>query len=72
MRLWARTTFEGIHPHPGRGRGTVGRQRVLHGEAIVMRSAERCDFETLRSRQGQAEAILVAYERMGRTCALSH
>jgi hypothetical protein len=50
---------------------------VLDGEAIVMRSADRCDFEALRSRQGQAEAILVAYDIVwrsgaGRTCALSH
>ena len=37
---------------------------VLGGEAIVMRSADRCDFEALRSRQGQAEAILVAYDIM--------
>jgi hypothetical protein len=37
---------------------------VLDGEAIVMRSADRCDFEALRSRQGQAEAILVAYDIM--------
>src|SRR5689334_10692960 len=29
-----------------------------------MRSADRCDFEALRSRQGQAEAILVAYDIM--------
>ena len=37
---------------------------MLDGEAIVMRSADRCDFEALRSRQGQAEAILVAYDLM--------
>ena len=37
---------------------------VLDGEAIVMRSAHRCDFEALRSRQGQAGAILVAYDIM--------
>ena len=29
-----------------------------------MRSVDRCDFEALRSRQGQAEAILVAYDIM--------
>jgi ATP-dependent DNA ligase len=29
-----------------------------------MRSADRCDFEALRSREGQAEAILVAYDIM--------
>jgi len=27
-------------------------------------TADRCDFEALRSRQGQAEAILVAYDIM--------
>jgi bifunctional non-homologous end joining protein LigD len=37
---------------------------VLGGEAIVMRSADRCDFEALRSREGQAEAILIAYDIM--------
>jgi bifunctional non-homologous end joining protein LigD len=37
---------------------------VLDGEAIVMRSPDRCDFEALRSRQGEAEAILVAYDIM--------
>ncbi|MGA8601241.1 MAG: hypothetical protein WB663_07575 [Beijerinckiaceae bacterium] len=37
---------------------------VLDGEAIVMRSADRCDFEALRSREGQADAILVAYDVM--------
>jgi ATP-dependent DNA ligase len=37
---------------------------VLDGEAIVMRSPDRCDFEALRSRRGQAEAILVAYDSM--------
>jgi len=31
---------------------------------IVMRSADRCDFEALRSREGQADAILVAYDVM--------
>ena len=40
-----------------------------------MRSADRCDFEALRSRQGQAEAILVAYDIMevdgAGTCAQS-
>jgi hypothetical protein len=40
---------------------------VLDGEAIVMRSADRCDFEALRSRQGQAEAILVAYDIVWRS-----
>ena len=37
---------------------------VLDGEAIVLRSDTTSDFEALRSRQGQAEAILVAYDIM--------
>ena len=37
---------------------------VLDGEAIVLRSDSTSDFEALRSRQGQAEAILVAYDIM--------
>src|SRR3954465_8655051 len=32
---------------------------VIDGEAIVLRSDNTCNFEGLRSRQGQAEAILV-------------
>ena len=69
--------FQGFHPY--RIRDAVAAlpvdSAVLDGEAIVMRSADRCDFEALRSRQGQAEAILVAYDVMevetARTCALS-
>ena len=37
---------------------------VLDGEAIVLRPDNSSDFEALRSRQGQAEAILVAYDIM--------
>ena len=37
---------------------------VLDGEAIVLRPDATSDFEALRSRQGQAEAILVAYDIM--------
>ena len=37
---------------------------VLDGEAIVLRSDHEFDFEALRSRQGQPEAILVAYDIM--------
>jgi bifunctional non-homologous end joining protein LigD len=37
---------------------------VLDGEAIVLRADNTSDFEALRSRQGQAEAILVAYDIM--------
>ena len=67
MRLWARTTSDYSKAFT-RIRDAVAalpvESAVLDGEAIVMRSADRCDFEALRSRQGQAEAILVAYDIM--------
>jgi ATP-dependent DNA ligase len=37
---------------------------VIDGEAVLMRPDNTCDFDGLRSRQGQAEAILVAYDVM--------
>jgi bifunctional non-homologous end joining protein LigD len=37
---------------------------VIDGEAVLMRRDNTFDFEGLRSRQGQAEAILVAYDIM--------
>ena len=37
---------------------------LLDGEAVLMRPGKTFDFEALRSRQGQAEAILVAYDVM--------
>ena len=37
---------------------------VLDGEAILLRADNTSDFEGLRSRQGQAEAILVTYDVM--------
>jgi bifunctional non-homologous end joining protein LigD len=37
---------------------------VIDGEAILLRPDNSFDFEALRSRQGQAEAILVAYDVM--------
>jgi len=46
---------------------------VLDGEAVILRPDSACDFEALRSRQAQAEAILVAYDASwsmtARTCA---
>ena len=64
-RLWARTTSDYSKAFT-RIRDAVAalpvESAVLDGEAIVMRSADRCDFEALRSRQGQAEAILVTYD----------
>jgi ATP-dependent DNA ligase len=35
---------------------------VLDGEAVVLRPDNLSHFEALRSREGQAEAILVAYD----------
>ena len=35
--------------------------RRLDGEAVLLRSDNTSNFDVLRSRQGQAEAILVAY-----------
>ena len=67
VRLWARTTSDYSKAFT-RIRDAVAAlpvdSAVLDGEAIVMRSAHRCDFEALRSRQGQAGAILVAYDIM--------
>ena len=37
---------------------------VLDGESILLRPDNTSDFEALGSRQGQAEAILVAYDIM--------
>jgi bifunctional non-homologous end joining protein LigD len=67
VRLWARTTSLYSKAFT-RIRDAVAalpvESAVLDGEAIVMRSADRCDFEALRSREGQAEAILIAYDIM--------
>jgi bifunctional non-homologous end joining protein LigD len=67
VRLWARTTSDYSKAFT-RIRDAVAalpvESAVLDGEAIVMRSADRSDFEALRSRQGQAEAILVTYDIM--------
>jgi bifunctional non-homologous end joining protein LigD len=38
--------------------------RRLDGEAVLLRSDNTSNFDGLRSRQGQAEAILVAYDVM--------
>src|SRR4051794_16585735 len=37
---------------------------VLDGEAVLLRSDNTSNFDGLRSRQGQGEAILVAYDVM--------
>src|SRR3954452_15804440 len=77
VRLWARTTSD-YSTAFARIRDAVAAlpvgSAVLDGEAVVLRADNTSDFEPLRSRQGQADAILVAYDVMewtGRTCALS-
>ena len=67
VRLWARTTSDYTNAFT-RIRDAVAAlpvdSAVLDGEAIVLRPDNSSDFEALRSRQGQAEAILVAYDIM--------
>ena len=67
VRLWARTTSDYSKAFT-RIRDAVAalavESAVLDGEAIVLRPDATSDFEALRSRQGQAEAILVAYDIM--------
>ena len=67
MRLWARTTSDYSRAFT-RIRDAVATlpvdSAVLDGEAILLRPDNTSDFEGLRSRQGQAEAILVAYDIM--------
>ena len=65
--MWARTTSDYSKAFT-RIRDAVAAlpvdSAVLDGEAIVLRTDNSFDFEALRSRQGQAEAILVAYDIM--------
>jgi bifunctional non-homologous end joining protein LigD len=67
VRLWARTTSD-YSKALTRIRDAVAalpvESAVLDGEAIVLRPDNTSDFEALRSRQGQAAAILVAYDIM--------
>jgi bifunctional non-homologous end joining protein LigD len=67
VRLWARTTSDYSKAFT-RIRDAVAElpveSVVLDGEAILLRPDNTSDFEGLRSRQGQAEAILVAYDIM--------
>jgi bifunctional non-homologous end joining protein LigD len=67
VRLWARTTSDYSRAFT-RIRDAVAAlpvdSAVLDGEAILLRPDNTSDFEGLRSRQGQAEAILVAYDIM--------
>ena len=52
-----------LHAHP-RCRGHAVHSAVLEGEAILLRPDNTTNFDGLRSRQGQAEAILIAYDIM--------
>src|SRR3954463_12761851 len=65
--LWARTTSDYSKAFT-RIRDAVAAlpvdSAVLDGEAVLLRSDNSSNFEGLRSRQGQAEAILVAYDIM--------
>jgi bifunctional non-homologous end joining protein LigD len=67
VRLWARTTSD-YSKSFSRIRDAVAAlpvdSAVLDGEAVLMRRDNTFDFEGLRSRHGQAEAILVAYDVM--------
>src|SRR3954463_9068560 len=65
VRLWARTTSDYSKAFT-RIRDAVAAlpvdNAVIDGEAILLRSDNTSDFDGLRSRQGQAEAVLVAYD----------
>ena len=67
VRLWARTTSDYSKAFT-RIRDAVAAllvdNAVIDGEAVVLRPEHRFDFDGLRSREGQAEAILVAYDLM--------
>jgi bifunctional non-homologous end joining protein LigD len=67
VRLWARTTSDYSKAFT-RIRDAVAalpvKSAVLDGEAILLRPDNTSNFDGLRSRQGQAEAILVAYDIM--------
>src|SRR3954454_20116142 len=67
VRLWGRTTSDYSKAFT-RIRDAVAalpvNSAVLDGEAILLRPDNTSNFEGLRSRQGQAGAILVAYDVM--------
>src|SRR3954454_16302818 len=64
VRIWARTTSDYSKAFT-RMRDAIAAlpvdNAVIDGEALAMRTDNSFDFEALRSRQGQAGAILVAY-----------
>jgi bifunctional non-homologous end joining protein LigD len=64
VRLWARTTselFKRLHTPSEAVAALPVNSAVLDGEVILLRPDKSSNFDGLRSRQGQAEAILVAY-----------
>jgi len=67
VRLWARTTSDYSKAFT-RIRDAVAalpvESALLDGEAVILRPDSSSDFEALRSRQGQGEAILVAHDIM--------
>src|SRR5947209_13292273 len=67
VRLWTRNTSDYSKAFT-RIRDAVAalpiESALIDGEAIVLRADNSFDFEALRSRQGQAGAILVAYDVM--------
>jgi bifunctional non-homologous end joining protein LigD len=67
VRLWARTTSDYSNAFCCIRKAVTALpvdNVVLDGEAVVLRADHRFDFEALRSRHGQAEAIMVAYDIM--------
>ena len=66
-RLWARATSDYSNTF-SRIRDAVAAlpvdSVVIDGEAVVLRPDNTSDFEALRSRQLQAEAVMVAYDIM--------
>jgi bifunctional non-homologous end joining protein LigD len=67
VRVWARTTSDYSKAFT-RIREAVAalpvESVVVDGEAVVLRPEHRFDFDALCSREGQGEAILVAYDLM--------
>jgi bifunctional non-homologous end joining protein LigD len=67
VRLWARTTSDYSNAF-ARIRDAIAAlpvdSAVIDGEAVLLRPDNAFNFEGLRSRHGQAEAILVAYDVM--------
>jgi hypothetical protein len=65
VRLWARTTTD-YTPCLSRIRGAVAavpaESVVIDGEAVVLRPDALTDFHALRSSEGQARAVMIAFD----------